>query len=178
MSTSLQDGKPRPHEARPLPTLHDMTMFRLYRAWSAANPIFTRLCEGRFGITRREWRILAIVSQHETLTSTQAAHAAALDAARTSRTIGTLCEKGLLTRSREAADGRTVRIALSEKGRERYNEIMPVIASLNELVFQDLDETEICAFNNMLNRVVLRATRMLEEDLVKERLHRGHPGKR
>src|SRR3546814_11030975 len=76
-----------------LPTLGEMMMFRLYRAWSAGNPIFTRLCEGRFNITRREWRLLAIAVQHASLTSTQLAHAAALDAPRTSRAVSSLCGK-------------------------------------------------------------------------------------
>jgi len=160
-----------------LPTLNDMTMFRLYRAWSAANPIFTRLCEGRYGITRREWRILAIVTQHETLTSTQAAQAAALDGARTSRAIGALCAKGLLARKRALDDARTVHVFATDAGRALYREMMPVIASLNSLVFQDLSAQELSQLNDMLGRITRRSDLMLEEDIVKERLHRGRPAR-
>jgi len=164
----------KPRDAA-LPTLNDMTMFRLYRAWSAANPIFTRLCEGRYGITRREWRILAIVTQHETLTSTQAAQAAALDGARTSRAIGALCAKGLLARRRASDDARTVHVFATEAGHALYREMMPVIASLNGLVFQDLSARELDLLNDMLGRIIGRAKQILEEDIVKERLHRGQP---
>ena len=39
---------------RPCPgqaSLSDMLMYRLYQAWSQSNPVFVRLCEGRYGIT-------------------------------------------------------------------------------------------------------------------------------
>ena len=32
-------------------SLSDMLMYRLYQAWSQSNPVFVRLCEGRYGIT-------------------------------------------------------------------------------------------------------------------------------
>jgi DNA-binding MarR family transcriptional regulator len=158
------------------PTLGDMMMFRLYRAWSAGNPIFTRLCEGRFNITRREWRLLAIAVQHGSLTSTQLAHAAALDAPRTSRAVGTLCGKGLLSRSRDPGDARTVHISVTQEGLRLHHEIMPVVASLNDVIFQDLDAGELQALGSMLDRIVRRAGRMIEEDLVRERPHRNRPG--
>lgn len=161
----------------PLPTLGDMMMFKLYRAWSAGNPIFTRLCEGRFNITRREWRLLAIAVQHDSLTSTQLAQAAALDAPRTSRALGSLCGKGLLLRSRDPADARTVHISVTQQGAGLYRQIMPIVASLNEVIFQDLDAEELQALGSMLDRVMRRAGQMLEEDLIKERPHRSRPGK-
>lgn len=160
-----------------LPTLGEMMMFRLYRAWSAGNPIFTRLCEGRFNITRREWRLLAIAVQHASLTSTQLAHAAALDAPRTSRAVSSLCGKGLLARSRDPGDARTVHVSVTEQGLGLYQQIMPVVASLNDVIFQDLDASELQALGSMLDRIVRRAEQMIEDDLVKERPHRSRPGK-
>ncbi|PLC53311.1 DNA-binding protein [Pollutimonas nitritireducens] len=159
-----------------LPTLDDMMMFRLYRAWSAGNPIFTRLCEGRFNITRREWRLLAVGVQHDGLTSTQLARAVGLDAPRTSRAIGTLCSKGLLMRRRDPGDARTVHISVTPSGIRLYRQIMPVVASLNKGIFQDLDVDELRALGSMLDRVVRRAGQMMADDLIKERPHRSRPG--
>lgn len=167
-SAALQDG---------MPTLEDMMMFRLYRAWSAGNPIFTRLCEGRFNITRREWRLLAIAVQHDSLTSTQLAKAVALDAPRTSRAVGSLCSKGLLKRSRDPRDARTVHVTVTQAGVSLYREIMPAIASLNEVVFQDLHADEREALGSILDRIIDRAGQMLEDDVVKERPYRNRSGK-
>lgn len=49
-----------------------------------------RLCEGRLGITRREWRIIALLAQDEGLLSSQLAERAQLDRARTSKAITSL----------------------------------------------------------------------------------------
>lgn len=160
-----------------LPKLGDMMMFRLYRAWSAGNPIFTRLCEGRFNITRREWRLLAIAVQYDRLTSTQMTHAVGLDAPRTSRAVGALCNKGLLERSRDSVDARTVHISVTQQGLRLYQEIMPMVVSLNDVIFQDLDAGELQALGSMLDRIARRADQMMEEDLIKERPHRSRPGK-
>ena len=173
----LQASDLKPDLAEHLPTLDDMMMFRLYRAWSAGNPIFTRLCEGRFNITRREWRVLAVAVQHDSLTSTQLARAVSLDAPRTSRAIGTLCNKALLARSRDPDDARTVHISVTPDGLHLYGRIMPVVASLNTEIFQDLDADELRALGSMLDRVVRRAGKLMEDDLIKERPHRSRPEK-
>lgn len=162
-----------PASAAPAPTLPAMMMFQLYRAWSAGNPIFIRLCEGRFNITRREWRILAIANMHPALTGTALAEAAALDTARCSRAVSTLCEKGLLKRTRDTKDTRVVHVSVTELGVQRYKEVMPIVASLNEEIFQDLSAVEMAALSSMLDRITSRAALMLESNVVKERARRN-----
>lgn len=155
------------------PTLPAMMMFQLYRAWSAGNPIFIRLCEGRFNITRREWRILAIACMHPALTGSALAQAVALDGARCSRAVSSLCEKGLLKRTRDTLDTRVVHISVTELGRQRYGEMMPIIVSLNEEIFQDLSQAEMVALSSMLDRITSRAAAMLESNVVQERARRN-----
>lgn len=157
----------------PAPTLPAMMMFQLYRAWSAGNPIFIRLCEGRFNITRREWRILAIACMHPALTGTALAEAVSLDSARCSRAVSTLCEKGLLKRTRDTKDTRVVHVSVTELGMQRYKEVMPIVASLNEEIFQDLSADEMSALSSMLDRIGSRAALMLESNVVKERARRN-----
>ncbi|GAB2905196.1 MarR family winged helix-turn-helix transcriptional regulator [Paralcaligenes sp. KSB-10] len=162
----------------PEPTIQDMTVFRIYRAWSGANPIFTRLCEGRFNITRREWRILATAAVNGRLGSAALAKAANLDLVRTSRTISTLCNKGWLIRHRNSRDARNIFIDVSEAGHALYRQIMPTIVELNAQVTQDLDADELRVLRKALDKITLRAQRMLEVEIIKERPHRGQPGKR
>ena len=111
-------------------TLRDMVVFRIYRAWSAANPIFTRLCEGRFNITRREWRILATSVTHGRLGSAALAKAAMLDSVRTSRSITALCAKGWLQRQRDTRDARNIYVEASPAGLDLYRRIMPIIIGI------------------------------------------------
>jgi len=172
MQSAAVAGRVPPH----MPTsLRDMVVFRIYRAWSAANPIFTRLCEGRFNITRREWRILATSVVHGRLSSAALAEAAMLDSVRTSRTITALCEKGWLLRQRDA---RNIYVEASPAGLELYRRIMPIVVALNEQVAQDLDAEELRVLSTALDKIMRRSQSLLQAEVIKDRLHRSQGGTR
>jgi hypothetical protein len=48
-------------------TLDDLLLYRMARLPSVAGSMVIRLCEGRFGITRREWRLLGVLAQEPTM---------------------------------------------------------------------------------------------------------------
>jgi MarR family transcriptional repressor of emrRAB len=170
----MSNATPTHAETSALPgTIREMTAFRLYTAWSSANPIFTRLCEGQYNITRREWRLLATVVNHARLTSSQLAAEAGLDAVRTSRAITALCTKGWLQRERAPHDGRTVHVAATPAGRTLYETMMPAIMELNQLITQDLSRAEVETLHALLERVGERARQLYGNDLVPARANRG-----
>ena len=49
--------------------LDDLLLYRLSRLLSVGGSMVIRLCEGRFGITRREWRVIARLAQEQELLS-------------------------------------------------------------------------------------------------------------
>jgi DNA-binding MarR family transcriptional regulator len=158
--------------------LADMLMYRLYQAWSQSNPVFVRLCEGRFGITRREWRILACAVEGGIMNSAELAAAAKLDLARTSRTLGALCEKGWLRRLHDSADRRVVRVEATAEGLARYHALLPEVAGLNDLLVQDLSDSEIAVLRDLLGRIEQRGRRMAEDNIVSEKASRREGGTR
>ena len=162
----------------PPPHLADMLMYRLYQAWSQSNPVFVRLCEGRFGITRREWRILACAIEGGIMNSAELAAAAKLDLARTSRTLGALCEKGWLRRLHDSADRRVVRVEATAEGQARYQALLPEVLRLNELLVQDLSETEVALLRDFLGRIEQRGRRMAEDNIVADKASRREGGTR
>lgn len=166
---------PAPLEPRPLA---DMLMYRLYQAWSQSNPVFVRLCEGRFGITRREWRILACAVEGGIMSSAELAAAAKLDLARTSRTLGALCEKGWLRRLPDSADRRVVRIEATAEGLARYQALLPEVSGLNDLLVQDLSHDEVALLRDFLGRIEQRGRRMAEANIVSEKASRREGGTR
>lgn len=97
--------------------LRAQPLFQLYLAWSSANPMFVRLSEGRFHITRREWRILATLGHFERLNVSDLAQEVQLDLVRTSRAVTRLVEKGLLSKIKSSANARLVWVNLEPKGR-------------------------------------------------------------
>lgn len=158
--------------------LADMLMYRLYQAWSQSNPVFVRLCEGRFGITRREWRILACAVEGGIMNSAELASAAKLDLARTSRTLGALCEKGWLRRLHDSADRRVVRVEATAEGIARYQALLPEVSHLNDLLVQDLSNDEIALLRDFLARIEQRGRLMAQANLVAEKASRREGGTR
>lgn len=158
--------------------LADMLMYRLYQAWSQSNPVFLRLCEGRFGITRREWRVLACAVEGGTMNSAELAAAAKLDLTRTSRTLGALCEKGWLRRLHDNADRRVVRVEATAEGIARYDALLPEVSHLNDLLVQDLSDDEVALLRDFLGRIEQRGRRMAEDNIVSEKASRREGGTR
>lgn len=162
----------------PPPHLSDMLMYRLYQAWSQSNPVFVRLCEGRFGITRREWRILACAIEGGIMNSAELAAAAKLDLARTSRTLGALCAKGWLRRLHDSSDRRVVRVEATAEGQARYQALLPEVLRLNALLVQDLSDSEVALLRDFLGRIEQRGRRMAEDNIVTDKASRREGGTR
>ncbi|AUL14947.1 winged helix DNA-binding domain protein [Bordetella bronchiseptica MBORD675] len=164
--------------SRPAACLQDMLMYRLYQAWSQSNPVFVRLCEGRYGITRREWRILAAAVEHGRMTSAALAAAASLDLVRTSRTVGALCRKGWLQREHGLSDRRVVHIEATEAGLAHYQAVLPAVAQLNDLLAESLDPAEIDQLRDLLARIEARGRAMAAGNLIAEKADRRAGGTR
>ena len=158
--------------------LAGMLMYQLYQAWAQSNPVFVRLCEGRFGITRREWRLLACAVEGGIMTSAELASAARLDLARTSRTLGALCEKGWLQRLPDPSDRRVVRVQATAEGLDRYHALLPEVMRLNDLLVQDLDAAEVALLRDLLGRIGERGRRMARDNIVAEKASRREGGTR
>ena len=61
-----------PTPSRRLAGIDDLLLYRLSRFSSSAGAMVIRLCEGGFGITRREWRVIGLMH----LVGTGPAHSA------------------------------------------------------------------------------------------------------
>ena len=158
--------------------LDDLLLYRLSRLLAVGGSPVIRLCEGRFRITRREWRLLATLAEHGgALGSSQLAEVAQLDRARTSRAIGSLVEKGLIWRTQPAGDRRHVLLRLSEAGAAIHAELFPLVRQINAELMAALEPAEAEQFDRSLARLQAQAERLLSSacaDLPKaDRRHGG-----
>ena len=96
--------KAQRHPWRQPSELDDLFLYHLARLMSSAGTMVVRLCEGGFGITRREWRMIGLLATKGAMQPSQLAELAQLDRTRTSRTISTLIAKGLLHKQGMAGD--------------------------------------------------------------------------
>ncbi|MDE2628122.1 MAG: winged helix-turn-helix transcriptional regulator [Burkholderiales bacterium] len=153
MTLSLRD----PH------TLDELLNYRLARLYAASVAPVTRLMEGRWGISRREWRLLALLAAFGATSPSALAQRAHLDRPRTSRAIGSLVAKQLAERSAELGDARRARIVLTEAGRQLYREVFPQVAAINARVMTVLDDTAAQALDRALEQLTAHAVQLNAE---------------
>jgi DNA-binding MarR family transcriptional regulator len=140
--------------------LDDLLLYRLSRLLSVAGGMVIRLCEGRFGITRREWRLLATLASSGELGSSQLAQHAQLDRARTSKAVGTLVAKGLVSRTHPAGDRRQVVLSLTAQGQSVYDALYPIVTAINGELMSVLADGDAAALDAALVRLQARAETM------------------
>ncbi|MDM0068140.1 MarR family transcriptional regulator [Variovorax sp. J31P207] len=143
--------------------LDDLLLYRLSRLIAVGGSMVIRLCEGRFGITRREWRLIATLASRGELSSSQLAGRAQLDRARTSKAVGSLVAKGLLSRTHPAGDRRQVLLGLTASGQALYDELFPLVSRINADLLGALDEETATRLDDALRRLQAQAERMAGE---------------
>lgn len=162
-----------PRLSRPA-ALDDLLLYRLSRLLGVAGSMVIRLCEGRFGITRREWRILALLAQDEGLLSSQLAERAQLDRARTSKAITSLVDKKLLLREPRPDDRRQAALTLSGEGRALVQALFPLVVRINQELLAVLPETGVAQLDDALDRLQRHADELVAQaELPKADRRRG-----
>ena len=155
--------------------LDDLVLYRLSRLLAVAGSMVIRLCEGRFGITQREWRLIATLASRGELGSSQLAEHAQLDRARTSKAVGSLVDKQLVARTHRVGDRRQVLLRLTERGQALYDELFPLVTRINADLMGALDADETARFDETLRRLQTRAERLVEEAVL-PKADRGRRG--
>jgi DNA-binding MarR family transcriptional regulator len=154
--------------------LDDLLLYKLSRLLAVGGSMVIRLCEGRFGITRREWRVIARLAQEQDLLSSELADRIQLDRARTSRAVTSLVDKKLVRRQSGVADRRQARLALTEKGRALHQGLFPLVCEINRGLLAPLAAAEVQRLDTMLADMQLQAERMVAAaDLPKADRRRG-----
>jgi DNA-binding MarR family transcriptional regulator len=148
--------------------LGDLLIYRLGRLYATAGAMTLRVCEGEFGIARREWRLLAVLGEAGEageaggLQPSKLATLAELDRARTSRALAGLQAKGLVERRAIASDRRLARVALTPQGRELHARLLPRVAAINGAMLSGLGDDQLAQLNNLLDALQRQALLMRE----------------
>jgi DNA-binding MarR family transcriptional regulator len=141
--------------------LDDVLLYRTSRLLATAGSMVIRLCEGRYGITRREWRVLALLAQDEGLSSSQLAERAQLDRARTSKAVTSLVGKKLVRREVRPGDRRHARLALTQEGQALHAALFPEVVEINRELLGALEPAEAARLDSMLDRLQRQADAMV-----------------
>ncbi|MDP9892341.1 DNA-binding MarR family transcriptional regulator [Variovorax boronicumulans] len=159
-------------------SLGDLFLFRLPCAIRAVVGMATRIADEGFGITHREWELIAALRQIGEATPSAFAEHLQWDRVRTSRGLGSLSQKGLVERRRDAEDGRGVHVRLSPQGQQLFDDLFPRIARLDAELVAGIDDAQAGIFLQCLSRIELRAAELNAKGAVPESASRSAGGTR
>ena len=142
--------------------LHELLNYRMGRLVSTASQPVVRLCEGSYGVSRREWGLLAVLGQEGELSPSALATHMGLDRARTSRVLQQLVRKHLVERRLLPGDRRQARVRLTTAGRDLYDALLPEVAEVNRQVLQVLTDAELEVLDELVVRLLARARQLGE----------------
>lgn len=141
-----------------------MLLFRINRFFGVAGGMAMRMCEARFGLTRREWGVMATLATEEGLLSSELAQKAQLDRARTSRALSGLESKGWVLRKPLDGDRRRIAIYLTDEGRSMYSVILPEMVKINVDIVSVLSDEELILFDDLLARLQAHAVTLEQRE--------------
>lgn len=163
--------------SRPV-TVEDLLNYRLNRLLASSGALVTRLCEGRYGITRREWRLICILADHGAMSPSKLAERAHLERPRVSRHVSDLVAKKLFTRVGDSVDGRRALVGITPRGRALHADLFPQSVALNNRVLAALSSLELAALDNALLKLTVAADDLIKSSPLQEKADRRYGGRR
>jgi len=119
-----------------------MVLYVLWNLQTSAGRAVVRLCETEFGISRRQWRLLALLAEHPDMQPSALALRSGLDRARTSRALSELVQKKLVQRIPRPGNRREVTLRLTEQGSALQARLRPRVADINGRLLAGLRPAE------------------------------------
>lgn len=111
----------------------------------------------RFDLTIPEWRVMAVLGGTPALSAREVAERTAMDKVQVSRAVARLLKARRIQRVRDGNDGRVTRLSLSPRGREIYDQIVPLALRLEEDFLSALTSVERRDFEVLMTKLAVRA---------------------
>ncbi len=133
-----------------------LSNFMPYRLSVLSNRIsagIAALYEDQFQIDTPQWRVMAILGDESDLSAGQVAERTAMDKVAVSRAVKKLMDAGRIKRHFAADDRRRSVLALSNKGKNTYQEIHPIALAYEKALLEKLDKTECDQLDKLLTKL-------------------------
>lgn len=140
-------------EPRAVLKLDHFLPYRLSVASNAVSSRIARTYRKRFNLKITEWRLIAILAEHERMTPQALARATRADKINVSRAAKTLIGRGLVSAIPNGEDGRSHFLRLTLAGRELYAEIAPAALTMEARLLSGLSDEECRTLEELLRRI-------------------------
>lgn len=158
--------------------LDQLLNYRLARLLASSSAPGIRMFEGRYGVSRREWRLVGLVAVYGTMSPSDLAERAHLDRPRVSRVLTGLVRRGLLARVGLPNDRRRARVEITPEGRQLYEEVFPQLVSQQGHLLAALTPEQLAAFDRALAVLTTLAESLARTSPVTEKAARHLGGRK
>jgi DNA-binding MarR family transcriptional regulator len=141
----------------------DLLNYRLKRLLALGGAPAIRLCEGRFGVSRLEWRLVAALVESGACSPSALSKRAHVELPRVSRTLRRLIGKDLVERRPAPADPRRFVVAATGDGEALYRALWPELVAINRRVASVLSVEEAVVLDRCLTKLTAQAQQLQDE---------------
>lgn len=141
-------------------TLAEFLPYQLSITSNAVSDLIARAYRGRFALKIPEWRLMAVLGEVTSATQRELVAATAMDKVTVNRASKALEDRNLIGRAPNAADGRSHHLALTDTGRELYEQIVPLALSVEAELEKILGSGEAKALEHMLGQLRARVAEL------------------
>ncbi len=143
--------------------LEEFLPYRLSMLTNTVSLSLARHYQSRFGLSIPQWRVMAVLGLQPSLSSNDVALRTAMDKVTVSRAVAALVTARHVLRRTDPADRRRAVLRLSARGREVYDQIVPMARAYEEELVGELGSRELATLDRLLLLLTKRARALSEE---------------
>jgi DNA-binding MarR family transcriptional regulator len=177
-STTGEQAHSEPPNLLKPKSIFDLLNFRIAEFYGVSGSLVTRMCEGRYGITREAWQFIAMLATLGPMAPSELATKTTIDRSQASKTLKGLSGKKLIYRRAVPGDGRRAIIGLTASGEALYEQIFPKVVEVHHSVLKELSEQEMKILSLCLVKIQNGAALATAIGLVDAHADRRHGGSR
>ena len=122
-----------------------LSQFLPYRLSVLSNTVsrnIADLYDREFGISIWQWRVMAVLGENSGITATEIGQVTAMDKVAVSRAVSGLLDSGHIARRASKEDARRAILTLTTKGKEVYDQIVPIALGAERDLVESLSPDE------------------------------------
>ncbi len=116
----------------------------------------------RFRLSIPQWRIMAVLAEHEELMARDIEPIVRMDKVAISRAVRVLAERRYVRRRASQDDGRVTWLSLTAAGRRVYQQVRPIAQRHEDRLLDALNQREIDTLWQLLDKLDAQAERQAE----------------
>ena len=141
--------------------LESLATYRLTRIADTLVRAASHVYWAQHGVTLTELRLLATLGRHEALAVNEASRLTGIDKAWVSRSLAALLKRKMVTRQRHPSDSRIVLLSLTQLGKAKVHQVVPLAVTRNERLLAGMSKKQRAIFDEILDLLQARVEELL-----------------